>query len=294
MRKAATLLGLVVLTLATVSAVSAMSPSSAQADGPRYTVLQMNLCLSGQAGCYPRTSYPSIVDEAAARVVDRDAEAVTLNEACSGDAARIARRTGYQMRFAAVLFGGEPLACVDPRGRGVFGIAVLTRDGITTAHDEAFAIHAGAEQRRWMCVTTDRPVTVCTAHLSTPEPGAARRANEAECRELRRVLARYDAVTTTVFAGDVNRQVPCAPPTMWATGDTSATQAAGIQHMYGSTSLTEPTSRVVPATYTDHDFFLTASRLARGPRRVSVSRRRSRCRCVAAARRRTCCSACAA
>ena len=262
MRKVATVLCLVVLALAVVGGVSALSPSSAHADGPRYTVLQMNLCLSGQAGCYPRTSYPSVVDEAAAQVVDRDAGAVTLNEVCSGDAAMIARRTGYEMRFAAVLLAGEPLPCVDPRGRGVFGLAVLTRDGITTAHDQAFAVQAGAEQRRWMCVTTDRPVTVCTAHLSTPESAAARRVNDAECRELRGVLAQYDAAATTVFGGDVNRQAPCAPPTMWATADASATQAPGIQHIYGSTSLAEPAARVVPATYTDHDFFLTASRLS--------------------------------
>ena len=154
-------------------------------------VLQMNLCLSGKAGCYARTAYPSVVDEASAEVQRRDPAAVTLNETCSADAAEIARRTGYQLRFAAVLAWGAPLPCVDPGGRGDFGIAVLTKDDIKASHDEAFAVHADEEERRWLCATTIREVTVCTAHLSTRGSTAQRAANDAECHELRGVLARY-------------------------------------------------------------------------------------------------------
>lgn len=259
MRSLAILLALTTATLVVATPLPAGSLApSARHPGTSYTVLQMNLCLSGQADCFPRTAYPSVVDEAAGQVVAADPDAVTLNEACSGDAADIARRTGYRLRFAAVLIRGEPLPCVAPGNRGVFGLAVLTRDDIRASDDRAFARHNGLEERRWLCVTTDRAISVCTAHLGTRESAAAIRANDAECAELGRVLARYDELGTTVFGGDVNRQEPCAPATMWTRADTAATQTAGIQHSYGSATLDEPSTRVAEATHTDHDFFLTA------------------------------------
>ena len=259
MRQLATVLLVLTVALASMSPVSAVIlPPPAHQRGTSYAVLQMNLCLSGSADCYARTAYPAVVDEAAEQILDDDPGAATLNEACSADAADLARRTGYQLRFAAILFEGAPLRCVEPGHRGVFGLGILTRDTIRTSDDQAFADRAGPEERRWICATTAREITVCSAHLSTRESAEARRANDAECVELRGVLARYDEDGTTVFGGDVNRRKPCAPNTMWARQDTRATQVPGIQHVYGSTSLGKPSARVATATYTDHDFFLTA------------------------------------
>jgi endonuclease/exonuclease/phosphatase family metal-dependent hydrolase len=263
-RRLATLLTLAVAALAALLPVSALSltPTAGEPDG-RYTVLQMNLCLSGQASCYPRTAYPDVVAEAVEQVVRQDAEAVTLNEACRGDAAAIARRTGYRMRFTAVLVRGAPLPCVAPGRRGVFGLAVLTKERIRGSHSRPFAAHAGLEERRWLCVTTAGATSVCTAHLGTRESAGARQANDAECAELRSVLARHDAVGATVFGGDVNRGEPCAPASMWVADDTAAAQTAGIQHIYGSRSLPEPVVRVATATHTDHDFLLASTGLGR-------------------------------
>jgi endonuclease/exonuclease/phosphatase family metal-dependent hydrolase len=251
---------LVALAVAASTALGPV-PAARAPEGPAtsglasgYTVLQMNLCLSGAAACFGRTAYPSVVDEAAAQVVEQDAEAVTLNEACSGDVAELARRTGYRMRFAAVLSEGAPVPCVRPGGRGVFGLAVLTEARVSAARDRAFEVHAGAEERRWLCVTTERRTTVCSAHLGTRDSAVARAFNDAECRELRTVLERYDGAGPTVFGGDVNRREPCAPVTMWTRDDTAAGQLPGIQHVYGSTSLGAPAARVATATYTDHDF----------------------------------------
>lgn len=258
LRKLASLLALAVSTLAALSPVVAVSSSPGAVHGASYTVLQMNLCLSGMAGCYPRTAYPSIVDEAVAQVIDDDADAVTLNEVCSGDVAQMARRTGYHMRFTAVLYRGAALPCIKPAGRGVFGLAVLTKAHIRTSHNQAFVVNAGLEERRFICATTARALTVCSAHLSTRGSAEERRANDAECHELHGVLARYDAAGTTVFGGDVNRQEPCAPATMWTREDTAGTQVPGIQHIYGSTSLADPPARVSPATHTDHDFLVSA------------------------------------
>ena len=225
-------------------------------NGTRFAVLQMNLCLSGQADCYPDTAYPAILDEATTQILHDDPEAATIDEACSGDVAEIARRTGYQLRFATVLVEEAPLPCVDPGGRGRFGIAVLTKERVAVSADQAFATQSGPEQRRWSCATTSRAVTVCTAHLSTRGSAGGRRVNDGECAELAAILARYTKVGTTFFGGDLNRHRPCAPDTMWATADTAAAQVPGLQHIYGTTSGKEPYQRAHPARHTDHDFFL--------------------------------------
>ncbi len=212
MPRPALLVAIAASAVAAAGLVSAGSASVAPASGPPSMVLQMNLCLSGKAGCYARTAYPSVVDEATAEVRRRDPAAVTLNETCSGDAAEIARRTGYQLRFAAVRAWGAPLPCVDPGGRGDFGLAVLTKDEIGASRNDAFNVHADEEERRWLCATTIRDVTVCTAHLSTRGSAALRAANDAECHELREVLAGYQDAGTTVFGGDVNRRNRVLPP----------------------------------------------------------------------------------
>jgi len=260
LRKLALGLALAAFTLVAIGHVAALSSRSTQAPGRAYTVLQMNLCLSGRSDCYERTSYPSVVDEAAAQVLAQGASAVTLNEICRADAAEIAARTGYRLRFATVRYRSAPLRCVDPGGRGVFGLAILTEDVITSSRDRAFTIQVDHEERRWLCVTTVRDVTVCTAHLSTRDSTGQRVANDAECWELRGVLARRQQAGATVFGGDVNRQESCAPATMWTSRDGAATQAAGIQHIYGSMPWDGSSPGVAPATYADHDFlFATAT-----------------------------------
>ena len=238
---------------------------SETAGGAPYTMLQMNLCLSGVAGCYGRTAYPAVMDEAVATILAEDAEAVSLNEACSGDAAEIARRVGYHVRFAPVIYRGEELPCVKPEGRGVFGNAVLAKERIVSSQDAAFEVQSGVEERRWICATTARRVTACSAHLSTRGSLEAQAANDAQCAELASVLATYDA-RAVVFGGDVNRQESCAPDGWWTLTDAAADQAPGIQHVYGSDRLASPTSTVVPAVHTDHDFLRADARLVPGLR----------------------------
>ena len=225
-------------------------------------MLQMNLCLSGLAGCYARSAYPSAVEQAVRTIRSEDAEAVSLNEACRGDAVEIARRTGYHLRFAAVAYGATALPCVDPGGRGLFGNAVLTKQRIVSSRDGPFAAQADPEERRWLCATTTQDVTVCSSHLSTRGSVGAQRANDEQCRELASVLASYAARGATIFGGDVNRDESCAPAGSWTETDTAATQAPGIQDVYGSSAFLSPASTVVPAPYTDHDFLRVDTRLS--------------------------------
>jgi endonuclease/exonuclease/phosphatase family metal-dependent hydrolase len=263
----AAVLAFAVAVLAAVVLVPSSSFSLAlRQNRSSYGILQMNLCLSGMAGCFGRTAYPAVVNEAVDEVRNRGPQVVTLNEVCSRDARELARKTRYRIRFAAVRVRGATLPCIDPGRRGVFGIAVLTRDAIRTSHDQAFAIHTGREERRWMCATTVHQFTVCTAHLSTRGSTAARRANDAECTELQGVLARYDEAGMTAFGGDVNRHGACAPRTMWVDKDTDASQIPGIQQIYGSMSVRQRFARVSPATYTDHDFLMTTGPFSGGGR----------------------------
>jgi endonuclease/exonuclease/phosphatase family metal-dependent hydrolase len=225
-----------------------------------YTLMQMNLCLSGRAGCYGKVAYPAGVEEAVTRIREARPDAVTLNEVCRRDVARIARRTGYHVRFTRVIYGGRRLRCVRPGGRGLFGNAVLTEAAVKSPDRRDFKGQSGPERRRWLCVTTRGDVDVCTAHLNTRSPIEIA-GNEAQCAELAALLARRASARTVIFGGDVNRRSPCAPDGLWIRTDRSAGQAPGIQHVYGSRALRSPSAEVVPAKRSDHDFLLVRADL---------------------------------
>jgi endonuclease/exonuclease/phosphatase family metal-dependent hydrolase len=223
--------------------------------------MQMNLCLSGLGGCYARVKYPAVVREAITRVRDARPDAVTFNEACSGDVALIAQRTGYHLRFAKVIYNGKPLRCRQPGGRGFFGDAVLSKASILSAASQPFEAQAGPERREWLCVSTRIGVDVCTAHLAAYEPVEAAE-NKPQCGELRAILARRAAARAVIFGGDVNRRSSCAPHGFWTRTDGSAHQDPGSQQVYGTGAFRSPSARVVPAVHTDHDVLLVRAYLS--------------------------------
>ena len=228
--------------------------------GSAYTLMQMNLCLSGVADCYRKVQYPAVLNEAIARIRDAGPDAVTFNEACSGDVASIARRAGYHWRFSTVIYYGKPLMCIRPGGRGLFGDAVLTRSAVVSSDSGAFETQAGPEQRRFLCVDTRARVDACTAHLASPETDEVA-ANGPQCAELRSLLARLATSSTVIFGGDLNRRSACAPDGFWVRTDGSARQDPGSQHVYGSGALRSPSAQVVPATHTDHDVLVVRAQL---------------------------------
>jgi len=222
--------------------------------------MQMNLCLSGLAGCHGKAAYPGVVDEAVAQIRAAGPDAVTLNETCRGEVARIASRTAYHLRFSSVIYRGERLRCVRPGGRGLFGDAVLTEAAAESSDSEEFEAQAGIERRRWLCVSTQAGVDVCTAHLNTRSPVEVA-GNDAQCVELAGLLARRAAARTVIFGGDVNRRDSCTPAGFWTRTDSSGDQAPGLQHGYGSGALRSPSAEVVPAAHTDHDVLLVRAEL---------------------------------
>jgi endonuclease/exonuclease/phosphatase family metal-dependent hydrolase len=231
--------------------------------GAPYTLLQMNLCLSGLAGCYRRVRYPGVLLEAIARIRGAQPDAVTFNEACGGDVAQIARRTGYHLRFSSVIYYGKPLPCNHPGGRGLFGDAVLTKAPIESTDSQPFKTQVGPEQRQWLCVRTEGAVDVCTAHLASHETVEVA-ANAPQCAELRTILQRRAADGhTVIFGGDLNRHGSCASRGFWMRTDSSARQDPGLQQVYGTGALHSPSARVVPATHTDHDVLIVRAFLAK-------------------------------
>jgi endonuclease/exonuclease/phosphatase family metal-dependent hydrolase len=224
--------------------------------------MQMNLCLSGLGGCYTkRVDYPAVVWEATTRVREASPDAVTFNEACSGDVALIAKRTGYHLRFSKVIYNGKPLHCIRPGGRGFFGDAVLSKAAILSAVSQPFKAQGGPERREWLCVSTRAGVDVCTAHLAAHEPDEVA-ANAPQCAELGTILARLAAARAVIFGGDVNRRRSCAPHGFWTRTDGSAHQDPGSQQVYGTGAFRSPSARVVPAKHTDHDVLLVRAYLS--------------------------------
>ncbi|HET6866432.1 MAG TPA: endonuclease/exonuclease/phosphatase family protein [Solirubrobacteraceae bacterium] len=246
-----------VLALTGCSGSSGAATAASRSAGSTYTLMQMNLCLSGIAGCYRKVEYPAVVEEAVARIREAHPDAITFNEACSGDVGVIARRTGYRPRFSSVIYSGKLLPCIKPGGRGLFGDAVLVRDAITRSENHAFKAQAGPEQRRWICVSTRTGVDVCTAHLASPEIEEVA-ANHPQCAELRTLLARRAVTHTVIFGGDVNRRPSCAPRGFWTRTDESGHQDPGSQQVYGTVAFGSPAARVVPAVHTDHDVLLVS------------------------------------
>ena len=243
------------------AAEASTSAGRPPAGSSTYTLMQMNLCLSGLAGCYGKAAYPAVVDEAVARIRDAQPDAVTFNEACRRDIERIGRRTGYHLRFSRVVYRGERLRCVRPGGRGLFGNAVLTDAAIRRTDSRDFEAQAGFERRRWLCVSTRVDVDVCTAHLNTRSPIEVA-GNDGQCAELASLLARRAAAHIVTFGGDVNRRDSCAHAGAWTRTDRSAEQASGLQHVYGSRALRSPSAQVVRAKHSDHDVLLVRAYLS--------------------------------
>ena len=135
---------------------------------------------------------------------------------------------------------------------------MLTKAAVGSSDSHDFEAQAGIEWRRWLCVTTRAGVDVCTAHLATRPT-----ANAAQCAELAALLARRAVTRTVIFGGDVNRRGPCAPARAWTRNDGSAGQAPGLESASGIGALHAPSTEVLPAIHTDHDFLIVRSRLSR-------------------------------
>jgi hypothetical protein len=216
-----------------------------------FTVLQLNLCDSGQAGCY---AGGAAIPEAAGVIRDTRPDVVTLNEICRRDLAALAPAldaaayTAFQSVYDPA---GAPYRCVNGDD---FGIGVIARipAGATPSvrgGKHPVQIDRPDELRSWACVTLPGR-QVCVTHLVDGHPDTAL----AQCRWL---LARVRA--PAVVAGDLNLTAGgiggCVPAGWSRQGD------GGVQWVLAAADTPPAGSRVIRLRHTDHPALLATLRL---------------------------------
>lgn len=180
--------------------------------GPELRVLQMNLCNSGEAGCYTGRS----VARAAAALRAHAPDLVTLNEICEGDVETLGHTLAGVHHGALVVQSfqaardrrtGAPYRCQNGQAYGIGLIARLatpagghsTQGGIYPAQDPN-----DPEERAWLCLSAPGAFRACTTHLAYTSAAVAL----AQCRYLvETVIPGQHArggYLPTLLAGDFN------------------------------------------------------------------------------------------
>jgi hypothetical protein len=229
-------------------------------------VLQLNLCDSGEAGCY--TGGRS-VDEATGLV--RGAakpDLVTLNEVCGRD---VTDRLGGVMAelwpaddvvylFAPALnAAGTAYRC---QNGDVFGNAVVARvpAGQVAVLDTRYGVYAAQatdiEQRTFGCLRLAPQLAACVTHLESLSPDIA----AAQCATLMTGVVpalrhAWGAAISVVTAGDLNLADAvrsCTPAGFGTVGD------GLVQHVLGSEGVRFQRVDRYPMHETDHDALLVS------------------------------------
>lgn len=227
--------------------------------------LQMNLCNSGQAGCYADDRSPG---EAAQLISRYRPVAVTLNEICQRDVldphgaislamANVASEDGDTEAFAmftpALDRGtGKPYHCVNG---DLYGIGMVGR-GLAVSNPTRFLYShqkpTTPELRAAVCATVDG-YDLCTTHLESD--GAAVAA--AQCHELMSdhvsSFRRATGNRPTVVGGDLNlgpAALACVPKGWDSQGD------RGVQHVLWTDDFHLVAARTIHLRYTDHPALL--------------------------------------
>jgi hypothetical protein len=239
--------GLALGVLACATLASAGPPAA-----PTFTVLQLNLCDSGQAECY---AGGAAVPEAAAVIAATHPDAVTLNEICRRDLDALApalRGPAYTAFQSVYDVDGTPYHCVNG---DEFGIGVLARTpaGATPSvrgGRHPIQLDRPDELRSWECVTLPGR-EVCATHLVDGHPQTAL----AQCRWL---LDRVPA--PAVVAGDLNLTARggiagCVPAGWSRQGD------GGVQWVLANGGATPVGTRRIRLRNTDHPGLLVTLRL---------------------------------
>lgn len=227
--------------------------------------LQVNLCNSGQAGCYHDGRSPA---EAAGVITRYAPDVVTLDEICDRDVtdpraplrhamAQVAAERGDTAVFAYFAPALSPVThqayhCVNGE---LYGIGILGRGPVPRAPAKHYLYRGQTtrrgEERVAVCATVGTGYDVCATHLS------ARRGPVAlsQCRQLLRpggYAARFRAgdERPMIVGGDFNLLDPairaCAPPTWSSTGD------GDVQHVLTTAAAHITATRRITLHDTDH------------------------------------------
>ncbi|HTF11221.1 MAG TPA: endonuclease/exonuclease/phosphatase family protein [Asanoa sp.] len=238
-------IGRTLAALGLVAVMLGVSPGRAA-----FSVLQMNLCNSGWAGCYTGRS----VAEAAAVIRAWRPDVVTLNEICREDADALGRSLRAAVSFQPAIDRrvGRPIQC---RDGSPYGIGLLVRRPVDrVGRGDTYPIQdpGGPEGRAWLCAPAARGFVACTTHLVSTNPLIAL----AQCWYFfTTVVAAFPG--PVVVGGDFNlaNLSTCRPPGETADSD------GGLQHVAVFGAGGPHRTRVIDmAGTTDHPALLVALR----------------------------------
>lgn len=244
-------LGLLALPSACTGAASNGTASNGTArPEATITVLQLNICHGGMAGCYRGDA---VLAKAAEVIRSSKPLVLSVNEACAGDIDRLrpAMGSARALFVAARNLDGTPTLCGDGDQYGNI-IMVASRIAGTTEETGTYTAQYRAadghlELRSWACLPAAE-LSACTTHLSSDHAPTAL----AQCQDIMRRAAGYPR--PTIIAGDFNLKDQgspsmrdCDPPGFSRRGD------GGVQYLYASDDLTFATTTPIDMTgTTDH------------------------------------------
>jgi hypothetical protein len=240
----------VIIVLTTLALL--VAPSAAATNpGTTITVLQLNICHGGMAGCYRGDT---VMVKAAEVIRSSRPHVLSVNEACSGDIDRLRPAMGpaRALFVAARNLDGTPVMCRGTDEQYGNIIMVATRFAGTTEESGIYAAQYTAadgigELRAWACLPAAQ-LSACTTHLSSDNAPTAL----AQCQDLLKRAAGYPG--TAIVAGDFNlpdRGSPgirdCEPSGFSRRGDGS------VQHVYAGGDLSfVTTAKIDMMGTTDH------------------------------------------
>ncbi|CAM3316933.1 endonuclease/exonuclease/phosphatase family protein [Kibdelosporangium persicum] len=230
-------------------------PSAAKITGTTITVLQLNICHGGMAGCYRGDA---VMAKAAEVIRSSKPQVLSVNEACSGDVDRLRPAMGpaRALFVAARDLDGTPVLCrgSDQHYGNIVMVAtafagLAEESGIYAAQYTAADGHR--ELRAWACLAAAH-LSVCTTHLSADNAPTAL----AQCRDLMARVAGYPR--PAVVAGDFNLRDHGSPSMRDCDpGGFSRRGDGNVQHVYASDDLSfGRTTKIDMMGSTDHPGWL--------------------------------------
>jgi endonuclease/exonuclease/phosphatase family metal-dependent hydrolase len=210
--------------------------SVAGTTGNQTTYLQFNMC-----GNVCNGGGVAILTKLATVIANRRPYAVTLNEVCENQFARLeARLAGYEGRF-------DPTGPVCRNGARYGNAALLRTREVSLVGSWSLPNLAGREPRRLMCVGGVDPAIVCVTHISTQPVDIG-----AQLRTVASVLNGLSSGASVVLGGDFNVD----PPTPGCTRSGWSGRASRTRRRSAATGTTTcscpaagPRSRPSPSTH---------------------------------------------
>ncbi|HEX6359161.1 endonuclease/exonuclease/phosphatase family protein [Actinophytocola sp.] len=239
---------------ATSTGPTSTGPTSA---ATTITVLQLNICHGGMAGCYRGDAVMGKADEV---IRSSKPQVLSVNEACEGDVERLRPAMGpaRALFVAARNLDGTPTMCTGTDQQ--YGNIIMVTDGFAGTTEETGtydaqnrSLNGHLELRSWACLTAAE-LSACTTHLSSDSAPIAL----AQCQDLMSRASAYPG--PAIVLGDFNLKDQgspgmrdCDPAGFSRRGDGS------VQHLYASNDLSFAQTTSIDMTgTTDHPGLLAS------------------------------------